>query len=321
VDIIRQIPTKEMKIPHPVLAIGNFDGVHLGHQAILKKVVQKAREVKGTSLALTFDPHPLMVLVPERPLYLLTSLKQKTRLIETVGIDRLLCIPFTLEFSEQKPAEFIEKILHLAIGAKEICVGKNFAFGRGREGTAEDMKRIGQSLGIDVSIIEQVRVGEMIVSSSRIRKFLLEGNVAAAAELLGRAYEIEGTVIEGDQRGRSLGFPTANLAPPQELVPKTGVYAVQVAEAVEGSRLASWAGAGYIGSRPTFGQTDQTIEVHLFEHPGELYGKRIRIAFLERVREEAVFSSSEKLVKQIKIDLEKIQRIHEKIAGTKKAGS
>ncbi len=312
--IVRGIPTAEAQEAYPVLAVGNFDGVHLGHQAILRQVVGRARKVGGTALAMTFDPHPVKVLFPDRPLSLLTSLQQKARLMEALGIDRLLCLPFTLEFSEQKPAEFIENILNRTIHVRDVYVGRNFAFGHGREGTAEDLKIIGQALGMKVSIIEPVLVNGTIVSSSRIRKLLLEGEVAAAGELLGRAYELEGTVVGGDRRGRLLGFPTANLKPPQELIPKAGVYVVQVIIGSGQSPVNPLAAIAYIGSRPTFGQGDQAIEVHLFRHEGELYQKWLRVSFFERIRNEMVFSGPEELSQQIKKDVDRAYAIHEEIA-------
>ena len=350
-EIIRGIPSGEMQLAYPILAVGNFDGVHLGHQAILRQVVQRAREVRGTALALTFDPHPVKVLAPDRPMVLLTSLPQKVRLIEALGLGRLICLPFTLDFSEQKPAEFIENVLHLGIRAREVYVGRNFAFGHGREGTAEDLQRIGRSLGMEVSIIEPVLVGGTVVSSSRIRKLLLEGQVAAAAGLLGRAYEIEGIVVGGDRRGRLLGFPTANLQPPEELVPKAGVYAVKVIKGSGQDQPGPLSAIAYIGTRPTFTsnrqgkapsilststsnrreegpsiintsrQNNQTIEVHLFKYEGDLYQERLCVSFLERVRDEMVFSGPEELALQIKKDVDKAHAIHEKIARTGKSGT
>lgn len=314
--IIRGIPAAEAQEAYPVLAVGNFDGVHLGHQAILRQVVERAREIGGTALAMTFDPHPVKVLFPDRPLSLLTSLQQKARLMEALGIDRLLCLPFTLEFSEQKPTEFIENILCRAIRVQEVYVGRNFAFGHGREGTAEDLKRIGQSLGMKVSIIEPVLVNGTMVSSSRIRKLLLEGQVSAAGELLGRAYELEGTVVGGDRRGRLLGFPTANLKPSQEQVPKAGVYAVQVVIGSGQDPIGPLAAVAYIGSRPTFGQGDQAVEVYLFRYEGELYQQWLRVSFFERVRDERVFSGPEELTRQIKKDVDRAHAIHEEIART-----
>jgi riboflavin kinase/FMN adenylyltransferase len=236
--------------------------------------------------------------------------------MEALGIDRLLCLPFTLKFSEQKPAEFIENILCRAIRVQEVYVGRNFAFGHGREGTAEDLKRIGQSLGMKVSIIEPVLVNGTMVSSSRIRKLLLEGQVSAAGELLGRAYELEGTVVGGDRRGRLLGFPTANLKPSQELVPEAGVYAVQVVIGSGQGPIGPLAAVAYIGSRPTFGQGDQAVEVYLFRYEGELYQQWLRVSFFERVRDEMVFSGPEELTRQIKKDVDRAHAIHEEIART-----
>jgi riboflavin kinase / FMN adenylyltransferase len=311
VEIIRELEGIRDRWTYPVLAVGNFDGVHLGHQAILRKVVQRAKEVKGTALALTFDPHPVKVLAPDRHFSMLTSFSEKARLLEGLGLDSLICLSFTREFSEQKPREFIENILHQAVRAREVYVGKNFAFGHGREGSAEDLRIIGQSLGIQVSIIEPVLLDDTMVSSSTLRSLLNDGRVAEAALLLGRIYELEGVVVGGERRGRLLGFPTANLQPPPELIPKPGVYAAQVTETGSRNVVRPIRAIAYIGSRPTFGPGDQAIEVHLFKYEGDLYRQRLRVAFIERVRDEMTFTGPEELAQQIKRDVERAQRIHE----------
>lgn len=309
-EIIRGIPSEENPSPYLILAVGNFDGVHLGHQAILNRVVERSREAKGTAVALTFDPHPVRVLSPDRPLHLLTSFEQKARLIDRLGLDRLVCIPFTREFSEQKPMEFVENVLHRAIRAREIYVGRNFAFGRDREGSAEDLKALGENWGIKVFVVEQVRMDGLAVSSSLIRKFLLQGEVAQANRLLGRAYEVEGQVVPGERRGRELGYPTANLRPPSELLPRPGVYAVQVFEEAGRGGGEPLAAVGYVGSRPTFGRGEPLIEVHLLDYRGQLYRERLRVAFLERIRDERVFSGGEDLARQIEKDVKRALDIH-----------
>jgi riboflavin kinase/FMN adenylyltransferase len=277
---------------------------------------------------MTFDPHPVKVLFPDRPLYLLASLQQKVRFMEALGVDRLLCVPFTLKFSEQKPNEFVEKVLYQTVRAREVYIGRNFAFGYGREGTAEDLKNIGRSLGMEVTIIEPVLINGTVVSSSRVRKLLLGGEVADAASLLGRPYELEGVVIHGDRRGRLLGFPTANLKLPQELIPKAGVYVVHVFKESDRSLGNPLAAVAYIGSRPTFHSArkeeestmigtdlarDQTIEVHLFQYNEDLYQQWLRVAFLQRVRDEMAFASPEELSHQIKKDVDRAHAIHEEI--------
>ncbi len=308
--VIRGVSGVEIQAAYPVVAVGNFDGIHLGHQAILRQVVKRAKEVGGTAMAMSFDPHPVKVLTPNRAIHLLSSLEQKIRIMESLGLDRLVLIPFTLEFSRQKPIEFVDKILRQAIGAREVYVGRNFAFGHGREGNSEDLKKIGQSMGIQVSIMESVLINGIVVSSSRIRRLLLEGDVANAAVLLGRPYELEGIVVGGDHRGRMLGFPTANLRPPQELIPRPGVYAVRVIRCENSHEAGPFPAVAYIGSRPTFGQGHQMIEVYLFDYDGDLYQQRLRTVFLDRVRDEQIFSGPEELALQIKKDVEKAREIH-----------
>ena len=287
------------RLPAPVLTLGNFDGVHLGHQAIFSKVVTRARELGGTAVAFTFEPHPLKVLAPERSPRLLNTFHGKMQLLEAAGVDVVICADFTRAFAEQHPEDFAREVLHEKIGVKEVYVGYDYAFGKGREGSIESLKRMGQAYGFHVGIVDAVRVNDVVVSSSAVRDLIAAGRVEDAAGLLGRHYMIEGEVVHGECRGRQLGYPTANLKTANELVPGFGVYAVTAT--VDGR---PFKGAASIGVRPTFEAGPVSVEVYLFDFQGDLYGKRMEVSFVKRLRGEEKFPDAEALARQIRKDVE-----------------
>ncbi len=305
-EVIRTVVGGGRRPPDPVLAVGNFDGVHRGHQAILARVLERAGQQGGTAAVLTFDPHPVQVLTPEHGLRLLIPLAERLRLLERAGIAVTWVVRFDRRFAEQKPAEFIERVLIGGIGAREVCIGQGFRFGRGREGGPEDLRRIGEAGGLSVWVVPPVIADGEPISSSRIRRILEEGRVEEAAGLLGRPHAIEATVVRGAGRGAALGFPTANFDPPEEMIPGPGVYAARGAWK---SELRD--GIVYIGSQPTFGGGRRRIELHLPGFSGNLYGERVRIEFLGQVRGEVHFPGPEALVAQIRKDLETARRIAE----------
>ncbi len=286
-------------LPNPVLTLGNFDGVHRGHQAIFKKVVERARDIGGTSIAFTFEPHPLKVLAPERSPLLLNTFHSKMRLFEAAGIEVVICANFTRAFADQNPEDFARDVLHKLIRVKEIYVGYDYAFGKGREGSIESLKRMGQAYGFDVGVIDPVRVDGVVVSSSTIRDLITYGRVEEAARLLGRHYAIEGEVVHGSHRGQTLGFPTANLKTLSELIPGFGVYAV-LAE-IKGR---TYKGVASIGIRPTFDNGPVAIEVYLFDVHEDLYGKEMEVVFVKRLRGEEKFPDAKALVRQIQKDVQ-----------------
>ena len=298
--IVRGIKNFTERLPNPVLTLGNFDGVHLGHQAIFRKVVERAREISGTSVAFTFEPHPLKVLSPDRSPQLLNTFHGKLRLFETAGIEVVICANFTRVFADQHPEDFAREVLHKQIGVKEVYVGYDYAFGKGREGSIESLKRMGQTHGFKVGVIEPVQVDGVVVSSSTIRDLITSGRVEEGARLLGRHYSIEGEVVHGSHRGHTLGFPTANIKSANELIPAFGVYAVLAR--VEGR---TFKGVASIGIRPTFDGGPVSMEVFLFEFSEELYGKEMEVAFVKRLRGEEKFSDVEALVRQIQKDVQK----------------
>ena len=302
--IIRGVNNFNERLPGPVLTLGNFDGVHLGHQAIFRKVVERAQEIGGTSIAFTFEPHPLKVLAPERSPRLLNTFHGKMRLIEAAGIEVVICANFTREFADQNPEDFAREVLHTKIGVREVYVGYDYAFGKGREGSIESLKKTGQTYGFGVGVVDAVQVEGTAVSSSRIRDLIAAGRVDEAAKFLGRHYGIEGEVVHGSHRGHTLGFPTANINTAHELLPSFGVYAVLAR--VDGRTLE---GVTSIGVRPTFGAGPVSIEVYLFDFNGDIYGKHMELSFVKRLRGEEKFPDVQSLIRQMQRDVEQAKEI------------
>jgi riboflavin kinase/FMN adenylyltransferase len=304
-EIVRGLANLNTSYPNTVLTIGNYDGIHLGHQKILAMVLNRAQEIGGTSMVMSFDPHPVKVLAPERNMKLLTTPEEKARLLEEMGIDVLLCVKFDKEFSSMLPDDFIQYVLVDKIHVKEIIVGTEYAFGKNKKGTIDLLRRRGEKLGFGVKAVRNVLVHGRAVSSSTIRGFLQKGAVSEVTNYLGRAYSIEGTVIKGKGRGRSiLHVPTANISTPVEIAPKEGVYAVRV-----GLEDIVYNGVANIGKNPTFWNAEVSYEVHLFDFDGDLLGKNLRIYFIERIRGERTFPDAESLGKQIQDDIERGKEI------------
>jgi riboflavin kinase/FMN adenylyltransferase len=303
-EIIRGIQNLKKPFRNPVVTLGNFDGVHLGHQQIFKKVKQEASKIRGQGVVITFEPHPLKVLAPERFLPLLTPFRKKMMLIEKSGIEIVLCIEFSLKFSEMVPSEFIQSILVEKVKTKKVIIGYNYHFGRRQRGDAQTLKEAGKVFDFEVEVVDPLRVGETVVSSSKIRDLIQRGEVEEASKLLGRDYPIIGTVVEGAKRGQALGFPTANLEISEELYPKTGVYAVQVIWHQQ-----RFNGLANIGSNPTFstqtGKREErfSLEVHILNFNRKIYGKEIEVRFKKRIRDEVRFESPALLIEQIKRDI------------------
>lgn len=286
-------------LPYPVVTIGNFDGVHRGHKLIFHQVVHRAQQAKGTSIVVTFRPHPQRVLKPEASPHLLTDFSAKLALIEQEGLDAALVIPFTLTFARTPPATFISEILHDRIDAKELFVGHDFAFGKDRAGTIALLETVGKKLGISVTVVGPVEWEGETVSSSIIRRALVEGDPGRAADLLGRPFSLSGKVVGGYKEGRILGFPTANLQiAPEVLLPAQGVYAVRVRWEDKW-----YGGVANIGTSPTFPGRPLRLEVHIFDFIEDLYEEDLEVAFIARLREERRFPSVEELAEQIREDV------------------
>ncbi|MEL7834461.1 bifunctional riboflavin kinase/FAD synthetase [Fodinibius sp. Rm-B-1B1-1] len=291
-----------------VLTVGTFDGVHAGHRAIVDTVVEKANERNARSVLVTFDPHPRNIINPgDDGIKLLTTLQERCEILEELGIDRMIVIPFDRDFSLLTSDEFIRDIIHKKIGVSEFVIGYDHHFGRNREGTIETIEKLGQELGFDSYVVSKREVGTQTVSSTAIRNAISEkGNVEQAAEFLQRPYRLNGTVVHGDKRGKEIGFPTANIKPEHvnKIIPREGVYAVKL------RTNGDWFdGMMNIGTRPTFDGRDQTLEVNLFDFDREIYGKEVQIRFYSRIRDEKKFDGKEELIEQLKQDQNQAKQI------------
>lgn len=288
-------------VPGPIfLAIGVFDGVHLGHRAVIERALADARKAGGTAVVATFDPHPVRVLRPEKAPRILTSTPHKLRLIRALGVEHLLILPFSREFAETEPEKFLHDLAAAGRPLREICVGHEWCFGRNRAGNLALMAQIGRELGFDEVGVSAVQIDGEVASSTLIRSAIEAGDLARAARFLGREYAILGTVVRGDEIGRKLGFPTANLAAHNEQFPPNGVYAVDVQR--NGTKLR---GVANIGVRPTVANAsgERLLEVHIFDFNGDLYGEDLEVTFRRFIRSERKFPSLDALKAQIAQDV------------------
>jgi riboflavin kinase/FMN adenylyltransferase len=289
---------------HPVLALGNFDGLHRGHLKIIERVKRGAAERGGTPMAMTFDPHPPRIVRPDKAPPLLMTAAQRLRALERAGIACTAVVRFTPEMSQWEADAFVRRVLVDWLRVSEVWVGANFLFGRDRQGNFSLLRSLGQTYGFRAEKIDPVRYREFIVSSTRVRRLVAEGRVDEAGALLGRVYSIEGTVVAGRRRGRELGFPTANLETSNELIPPHGVYATMVT--IDGT---VHGGVTNIGTRPTFGDSGTTVETHVLADVGDLYGKTMQVAFIQRLRDERRFEDVDALRTQIDADRRRAQSL------------
>ena len=291
-----------MPVPRTALAIGNFDGVHAGHQAILRRVIQSARESGALATAVTFDPHPLKILRPQHAPSLLSTLEQRLEWMEKLGLGAVLILPFTPELAQVSAEEFVERILVGALDTERIFVGENFRFGHRHAGDVALLERLAGRFGFQVEIMAAVAVDGEIVSSTSVRRAVTEGRMDAAARLLGRPYSLTGRVVAGTGRGRREVVPTMNLAPEQEVLPARGVYATEtrIGEAWEAS-------ATNVGVRPTFDGGGMTVETNLLDAAESVKAERIEVRFWKWLRGEEKFASAEELRKQIGEDVRQVR--------------
>jgi len=303
-DILNNCDNLPTPFKGSAVTLGNFDGVHLGHRELFRCLVRASRQLNCHSVVYTFNPHPLKFLAPEKAPLLLNTPAEKQRLIAASHIDYLIDTPFTADFAKMSPEQFVTDILIAKLQIKFLVVGYDYAFGKGRHGNTEFLKQCGQDYGFAVEVMQPVGGDGFPYSSTRIRTMVAAGDVSELVRLLGRQYNLEGKVVAGDQRGRQLGFPTANLETEKELLPAAGVYAVKVRH---GSQ--EYGGVVNLGTRPTFGGSASTIEVHLLDFTGQLYGQDLRIYFVERLRGEEKFSSVEELINAISEDVLRTRKI------------
>ena len=295
---------------HPVLALGNFDGLHRGHLKIVERVRRGAAEHGGTPMAMTFDPHPPRVVRPDKAPPLLMTLPQRLDALERAGMRAVAVVRFTRELSQWEPETFVRTVLVDWLHVSEVWVGANFLFGHDRSGNFSLLRTLGQRYGFRADKIDPVRYKEFVVSSTRIRRLVAEGRVDEAGALLGHSYALAGTIVEGRRRGRELGFPTANLRTDNELIPPHGVYATTLT--VDGIVHAAITN---VGVNPTFGDDGATtIETHVLHYNRELYGQRVQLGFVQRLRDERRFDDVDALRAQIEADCRRAERLFTRLS-------
>ncbi|MCL6582787.1 MAG: bifunctional riboflavin kinase/FAD synthetase [bacterium] len=302
--IIRGLQCLGPDVRNVVLTMGNFDGLHLGHQKILQIVVDRAREIGVLGMVFTFEPHPLKILAPDRCPPLLTTFQEKMKLLQKLNLDIVLFARFTEEFASQHPEEFIQRILWDKLRVKEVYVGYNHTFGRGGKGTVAMLEEFSRQYPFRVQVVEEVVIQGENVSSTAIRNYLRQGNLEKANLLLGRPYTLTGKVIPGCGRGRKIGFPTANIAPGIKLIPKSGVYLARVH-----IRGKTYNGLANIGPKPTFQDSSPGVEVYIFDLQADLYHQYLEIELIKRLRDEISFPSVGCLVHQIEQDVKEARQI------------
>jgi len=284
-------------------AIGNFDGVHLGHKKIFKLIKNIAEQKSTKSCILTFYPHPQKVLA-RKDVSLIMPIDEKFKLLKEAGIDCVISIKFTKELSHLSAEEFVKDVLINKINIRDIVVGPNFMFGKNRSGNAELLKEMGNKYGFETHVISPIKLDDDVISSSTIRKKISEGNILDLNNYLGYKYFLKGIIVEGEKRGRKIGFPTANINTKWELIPKPGVYAT-----ISGVKGSLYTSITNIGFRPTFGENKLLIETHLFDFSDSVYGEEIKVEFYQRLRDEKKFDSVQELIAQIKTDIKDVKNI------------
>lgn len=304
-EIYRSLDEIPATFPKSVITIGNFDGVHLGHREIFRRVRTTAEQENAVSVVVTFVPHPLKVIPHHtKQLQLINTYSEKEILIEASGIDRMLAIPFTEAFATLSPRDFVVGILVNKLSVCRLIIGYDYSFGRNREGNVATLQQLGAEFGFRVDVLEPIGNEGVVYRSSTVRKLLLEGDVSGVVPLLGRQFSIGGTVVAGHHRGTAMGYPTANIRTDKDLIPASGVYAVKV-------KLDDtfYDGACNIGNNPTFDNNDTTIEVFVFDFSGNLYGQELRIYFFERIRDQHKFTGIDELKNAIDRDVAKCREI------------
>ena len=294
---------------HPVLALGNFDGLHRGHLKIIERVKRGAAEYGGTAMAMTFDPHPPRVVRPEKAPALLMTTAQRIEALHRAGIQCTAIVRFTHEVSQWDPETFVRSVLVEWLRVSKVWVGANFLFGRGRSGNYSLLRTLGQRYGFRAEKIDPVRYKDFVVSSTRIRRLVAEGRVDEAGALMGHPHFIDGVVTRGRGRGREIGFPTANIETANELLPPHGVYATMLT--VDGIVRAALTN---VGIRPTFGESALTIETYVLGYSGDLYGREVRLTFVQRLRDERAFPDVDALRAQLEADERRAERLFSRMS-------
>lgn len=292
------------EIKNPVVALGNFDGIHIGHQALIKKTVEVAKKINGTAALFTFYPHPIKVVEKRKEPFIIQTFKEKVKIAQSLGIETVVCARFTKNFANMHPEDFIKDILINKLEVKSVCVGHDYTFGRGGKGGIKTLREYANRYGFELSVIPPVKIDGIIVSSSKIREFLRDGNIEYANKFLGRPYKISGVVRKGDGRGASLGYPTANIYPKNEIILKNGVYAAYVY--VDSKKYKA---AVNVGNNPTFKGVNKHIEVFIMEFNKNIYSKKIEIEFVDFIRDEKRFRRVDELIARIDKDIKIINNV------------
>lgn len=296
---ILEINQKDFNFKNSVITIGSFDGIHLGHRKLMEYTKDFALELNSPSVVLTFHPHPLKVLHPEKKINLITTFEKKIELITETGMDYLIYITFTPEFANMPPEDFIKNIIVKKLNPLKIIVGHDFGFGVKKTGNINLLEKMSKEIGFELMVVEPVVIDNQIVSSTLIRRLVISGRVCAVKRFLGRHYSVHGLVVKGSGRGKKIGFPTANIIPEEELFPKDGVYVTQVMACGK-----IYDSVTNVGSNPTFDDVVRRIETYIYDFDGDLYDKEIEVFFVERLREEIKFDNISELESRIKKDIE-----------------
>ncbi len=306
--LFRHLGNLPKSVTGSVVAWGNFDGFHKGHQAVVRRTAAIAAELDAPLAVMTTEPHPSQFFRPETPSFRLMSLRSKAQALEAFGVDLLFVLPFDAALAGMPAEDFVREVLAGQIGARHVVTGYDQRFGRGRRGDAEMLRRMGAELGFGVTVVEPLEVDGRVYSSSRVREHLRNGDPEQAALLMGHWWRIEGRVEQGDQRGRTIGFPTANVGWGDYLEPRLGVYAVRM-HVEDGPHRGVHDGVANLGRRPTFGKTDLSFEVHLFDFAGDLYGAHVGVDMIGFIRPERKFDGLDALKAQIAADGETARRV------------
>ena len=308
-EVFRDIEDFRRPELRTVVTMGNFDGIHLGHQALVGNAVAEAKQCHTRSVVFTFEPHPLKLLAPERAPQMIVNHQDKMDMLQALGVDAVIVQTFDHRFASIQAEDFVRRYLLERLNLSKIWLGRDLRFGRARQGSAEDLIRWGTELGFDVGIVEPILVHGNRISSSRIRQLIEQGRVDEVQPMLGRYHFISGKVVSGHRRGRNMGFPTANLAAATELLPGDGIYAT-----ILELQNHCWSSVSSVGRNPTFGEGSRTIEAFILDFAADIYGEPVKLSFVRRIREERMFAQIEDLVTQMHDDVQAARAIFERLS-------
>lgn len=309
--IFRHIGDQGLSIPGTVATMGNFDGIHLGHQALVRNAVEESKRLGYPSTVLTFEPHPLKIIAPERAPSLILSYEDKIALLQSLGVDIVVAQRFDRQFASIAADDFVRQFLVDRLKVKKLWVGRDLRFGQGRRGGTDDLLRLAADAGFEVGVLDPILLNGIRISSSRIRQLVEEGRVAEVRPMLGRYHFVSGQIVAGNRRGRELGFPTANIATETEVVPLNGIYATLTQ--LQNRRLLS---VSSVGINPTFGDGPRTVENFILDFDGDIYGERIKVSFVQRMRDERKFLAVKDLIAQMHEDVKHARAVFKEVGLT-----